>query len=404
MQTAITAEVINSVEPRSKPFEIRDTKLKGFLLRVQPSGCLTYYVEYERGKRMRVGRADTFTPSEARKEAKVVLGDAYRGDDPGKANKRRKQLTLEAFIDEQYKGWAEANLRTHEKTVERLKRSFKPFLKKKLHEITAHSVERWRNKRNEAGLKRSTINREIDDLKSCMKKAVIWGFLSENLLVDVKKWKIDDRAKVRFLSDDELNRLYMALDERNDELKGARERYNHWRKVRHLETLPSLEGNMYADHLYPMVLLSLHTGLRQGEVFSLTWADVDLNAKQVTVQGYKAKSSKTRYVALNKRAMEAMRHWKKQSRSVDPMDLVFPGKNGQKFNNVNSAWRSLLKAAKIEKFRWHDMRHSFASHLVMKGVDLNTVRELLGHADYQMTLRYAHLAPEHKAAAVAVLE
>jgi site-specific recombinase XerD len=72
-------------------------------------------------------------------------------------------------------------------------------------------------------------------------------------------------------------------------------------------------------------------------------------------------------------------------------------------HDVNTSWGNVLVDAKIENFRWHDMRHHFASHLVMAGVDLNTVRELLGHADLKMTLRYAHLAPEHKAAAVAKL-
>ena len=84
-------------------------------------------------------------------------------------------------------------------------------------------------------------------------------------------------------------------------------------------------------------------------------------------------------------------------------DLVFPGKDGAPLTNVDSAWGSIVKAVKLQDFHWHDMRHHFASRLVMAGVDLNTVRELLGHADLKMTLRYAHLAPEHKAQAVAKL-
>ena len=84
--------------------------------------------------------------------------------------------------------------------------------------------------------------------------------------------------------------------------------------------------------------------------------------------------------------------------------MVFVNEQGERFDRANSSWRRLLKDAQIAEFRWHDMRHHFASRLAMGGVDLNTIRELLGHSDYSMTLRYAHLAPEFKLKAVEVLD
>jgi integrase len=91
--------------------------------------------------------------------------------------------------------------------------------------------------------------------------------------------------------------------------------------------------------------------------------------------------------------MAVLRQWKQQH----PEGRLFAVKK------LDTAWENLIERAGIEDFRFHDCRHDFASRLVMAGVDLNTVRELLGHGDIKMTLRYAHLAPEHKAAAVAVL-
>jgi site-specific recombinase XerD len=85
---------------------------------------------------------------------------------------------------------------------------------------------------------------------------------------------------------------------------------------------------------------------------------------------------------------------------VGTTDLVFSNKNDERFDTIKKGWKTILDAAKIKNFRWHDLRHHFASRLVMSDVDLNTVRELLGHSDMTMTLRYAHLAPEHKANAV----
>jgi site-specific recombinase XerD len=102
---------------------------------------------------------------------------------------------------------------------------------------------------------------------------------------------------------------------------------------------------------------------------------------------------------------EALTQWHEQSKKTGARNLVFPSpKSGKKMESCASAWETLLKRADIENFRWHDMRHDFASRLVMRGVDLNTVRELLGHADLKMTLRYAHLAPDSKLQAVKLVD
>ena len=99
----------------------------------------------------------------------------------------------------------------------------------------------------------------------------------------------------------------------------------------------------------------------------------------------------SRHVPLNKEAVDVLARWQQQTSDA-----------GRVFNvrDVKTAWLALMKTAAIEGFNFHDTRHCFASRLVMAGVDLNTVRELLGHADLKMTLRYAHLAEEHKQSAV----
>lgn len=150
-----------------------------------------------------------------------------------------------------------------------------------------------------------------------------------------------------------------------------------------------------------MVLLSINTGIRQGELFSLQWQNINFDTKTLTIEGKLAKSGKTRHVPLNNEAFSVLQKWHK---TTSNNQLVFPNRDGKKFDNVKKAWANLLKTAEVNNFRWHDMRHHFASRLVMAGVNLNTVRELLGHSDIKMTLRYAHLAPEHKAEAVAKLD
>jgi integrase len=231
-------------------------------------------------------------------------------------------------------------------------------------------------------------------LKAALSKAVEWGLIDANPIAKVKLYGQDDNATVRYLSVDEETRLRAALIERDQHLRERRTRFNEWRQERGLKPFPEIGPGEFADHLHPIVLLAINTGMRRGEIFNLNWSSVNLDKAILEVAGPGAKSGKTRHIPLNSEALGALQTWQKQTSGVG---LVFPGNSGGRLTNINHAWETLAKRAQLTDFRFHDCRHHFASRLVMADVPLNTVRELLGHSEISMTLRYAHLAPEHKA-------
>ena len=133
----------------------------------------------------------------------------------------------------------------------------------------------------------------------------------------------------------------------------------------------------------------------------LNQESMNLKSHQLTVSGATAKSHHTRHIPLNAEATNALKAWHTETNKTG---LIFTARNGSQLGSVKKCWASLLVDAKITGFRWHELRHHFASMLVMAGADLYVVKELLGHSTIAVTERYAHLAPEHRAAAVALLD
>lgn len=404
MQAKIGNTLLPKLRPEEKPYEVHDTEIKGFLLRVQPSGTIAYYCSYRtldrKRNRVSLGRHPTVSPAQARDHAKQILATVIKGEDPAKQRQTARKKTLFEFLEEDYGPWVLAHRKDGHATINRIQFCFKKLKSNKLDELSSLIIERWRTNRRNSGTATATINRDIASLRSALSKAVEWGCMAVHPMLAVKPLKLDQSKIVRFLSDDEEDRLRAELDKREELMRTQRDTANHWRSQRKLEQLPDLRLQPFADHLKAMVLVSINTGIRQGELFNLRWQSVDLDRANLTVSGDSAKSGKTRHVPLNKEAQDTLKNWKKQ---IIDSALVFPNATGQPFDNVKRAWAGLLENSDIESFRWHDMRHHFASRLIMAGVDLNTVRELLGHGDIKMTLRYAHLAPEHKANAVAKL-
>jgi len=401
MRGTISKRLVASIKPKARPYEIRDKRSPGFILRVQPSGVVSYVCEYARGKRITIAKTTVLTPAQARDEAELILADVAKGLDPKAERNKNVKLTFKQFIDEQYAPWLKENLKRGDEEVIRLQRKFKELHNKKLEDISAWVIDKWKARRLKSGISPVTINRDIAPLKTALSRAKKWGFISKNPLEDVSLCKVEKQLLVRYLTHDEENRLRKELRRRDTRIRTDRIKGNSWRRNRNRPLLPEFTDMVYIDHIEPMILLSLNTGIRRGELLKLRWEDINLTELYITIRAQNAKSNRTRHIPLNDEAAEILKQW----RATQPKqsEYVFPSKDGKPYTTTKTAWTKLLKNSNISNFRWHDMRHTFASNLVMAGVDLNTVRELLGHADLTMTLRYAHLAPEHTAKAVALL-
>jgi hypothetical protein len=116
----LTTAIVRDLAPAAKPYEVRDDRLRGFLVRVQPSGSKSFYVEYARGRRIALGRADVVAPSIARDKAREIIAQAVQGQDPRADRRQGKVHTLHSFLSEVYQPWSSANLRTRDAPVVRI--------------------------------------------------------------------------------------------------------------------------------------------------------------------------------------------------------------------------------------------------------------------------------------------
>lgn len=403
MKEKLTAKLLGSLQVTGNEYEVHDTTVGGLFVRVTAAGAKSYVVSWARGRKKTLGRVGILTLDQARTEATQYLAEARAHGEPLAVTQGRRGATLPSlrdFIEDTYMPWFKAHHKGHEKTQHTLSNNFDPIMSQRLDAITGRDLEQIRTSWMQAGNQASTVNRKMGSISGVFSRAVEWEYIDTHPLAKLKQLKVDSKGVIRYLATDETKRLRDALDARQDEMRVERESANTWRTDRHREPLPSLLQLPFTDHLKPMVLISLNTGMRRGELFDLEWSAVNFDTKTITVAGATTKTSDTRHIPMNKETIGVLEAWKKQ---VSKSPYVFPGQGGGRFEDVKSAWLKLLERAQIDGFRWHDMRHDFASRLVMAGVPLNTVRDLLGHADIKMTLRYAHLAPGTKAAAVELI-
>lgn len=240
MLKRLTQSYIVSIKPdENKPLWISDSEVKNLKLYVGTSGSKTWYLYYrdkdDRKASKKLGSFDALTVAQARDMAKDIGGRIVRGENVRK-EKPKYKITYDDFLSNFYEPWVVANRRTGRETMKIIKSNFGFLEQTPIEDLSVLELEQWRTKRIGEGMKAPSLNRVIVALKASINWAVEHEIIKENPLFKLRPLREDDSdKKVRYLSPEERERLYAELNKRN-------------------------------DHLKPMVIISLNTGIRQGSL------------------------------------------------------------------------------------------------------------------------------------------
>jgi len=319
---------------------------------------------YYDGKRYRE------TVGESKTEARQALSARKTQIREGRffPNKKQESKTSwEEFLPI-FNKWAEKNLKaTSFKRYMVNVANLTPFFEgKSLSQISPKMIEHFKSSRiDKNGVSPSTVNRDLACLKRIYNLAIRWGYVEHNPVSKVDFFK-ENSGRLRYLTAEEISFLLSVCQQ----------------------------------YLKDIVEFVIHTGLRRGELFSLKWIDIDLKNRLLVVKN--TKNNEDRIIPLNDVALNVLHRIPRQLHN-EHVFTTPATKRGDKVNDVKKSFKTALEKAGIKDFRFHDLRHTFASHLIMAGVDLTTVKELMGHKDIKMTLRYSHLSPDHKKRGVDML-
>lgn len=316
-----------------------------------------YYIDYYvngRRKRERIGTSKRQAEKVFAKRRVQIIENRYFDI------RDREKLTF----DELAKDYVELHSKLNKKprVAKRdeglIKNLSTDFSGKHLSEITPLMIERYKERRSKER-KPATVNRELACLKHMFNKAIAWDKYWDNPVRKVKLFKENNQRKV-YLEKDQIPKLIDAC----------------------------------SPHLRPIVTIAVFTGMRKSEILNLQWKNIDLTHGLIYLLD--TKNNERREVLMNDIVKTALQDVPRYKGSP----YVFLSHTGKPYLNVRKSFDTALEKCGIINFHFHDLRHTFASQLVMMGVDIRTVQELMGHKTIEMTLRYSHLSQPHKQAAV----
>lgn len=350
----LTQRRINTLKPKQHAFVLRDSKLKGFGIRVLPSGAKRYFVHTQhRGRRIwkDIGDANTITETNARQHAVSVLTIIRSGTCSITAapNLTRFETVAEEVFRRYARHWKPRTLSVN---LGYYKTQILPWFKgRQIADIKCNDVQRWFASRHATP---SAADRSAPVLSVIMQQAEVYGYRPEgtNPCVGIRRYR--RRSRERFLTPEEMRRLSDVL--------------------RHYEARWSQP--------VAIIRLLLLTGCRKSEIMTLEWSSYRDGNLYLP-------DSKTgpRTVWLSSAARRVLDGLPRTRR------WVFPGRNLRSpVTNVNRIWNYMRAEADLGDVRLHDLRHSYASVALARGETVLTIGKLLGHADPGTTLKYTHLA------------
>ena len=327
----------------------------------RPNGSGVWWIRYtdQFGKlhREKVGPKSLAQAAYQKRKTEIREGKFF----PEKIQ-RKKELLFKDMATMYIEEHAKVNKGSWKTDVYNMKSLLEFFGDKSLSEISQQDIERFRSMLIR-DLTPATVNRRVALLKTIFNKAITWGKTDRNPANGIKRFR-ENNTRIRFLAQEEEERL----------------------------------KSVFPQEYWPFVEIAINTGMRRGEQFGLRWSNVNFQTQTITIP--RSKHGETRHIPMNDTVQTILRNLPSRMKSewVFPSQTSETPKNAQNF--INRVFMPALNKAGIENFRWHDLRHTFASRLVMSGEDLRTVQELMGHKTITMTLRYAHLSPGHLMKAV----
>jgi integrase len=385
----LSKSAVDALEARDKPYIAYDAKLKGFGVRVMPSGAKSWIVEYRPGaggrgvakRRLALGATTLLTPAQARGKAKDHLAAARLGDDPAARRSSEREIPSLSAVIRDYLTDVEATLAPSTARIYRHYLTHHAEPQFGARKITSIDNSDYRKLHRSVGQKNPvTANRVVSTLSSMLEFARRAGLVAQdfNPLRGLDRFK--EEPKERYLKSDELKRLGAVL--REAESTGIPWNGAERSSSKHAR-LPQNRLTVFSPFVTAAIRLLLFTGCRLREILDLQWEHVDFQRGLLFLP-----SSKTgkKTVILNGPALEIL----SSLRRLGP--YVIPGNDPNKPRaDLHKPWEALTRRANLPGLRLHDLRHSFASVGVAGAFGLPIVGKLLGHATASSTNRYAHL-------------